>query len=292
MIALEFDSELRCRPDPRARDLADMVVSALIDEATLTPKPGLVDMSGRGAHTDLSWQLMCTSASALHGSFLAMAQAALVMDDSRQLRQQIGHLGRLGEARMLLATGGVNTHRGAIWALGLLVTAAACDLSELAPGQVAQRAAQLAQIADAQAPAQSANKGALACLTYQVGGARAQAQQGFPLVLEAALPTLLAARGRGQNETTARLDALLAVMAQLDDTCVLSRGGRSALRIVQNGAAQVLSAGGCSSEPGKIAYRDLGQQLLHLNVSPGGAADMLAAALFLDRLNQPDNKPF
>ena len=286
MIALELDKELRCTPDLRAHALADLVVSALIDEATLTPKPGLVDMSGRGAHTDLSWQLMCASASALHSSFLAMAEAAMVIDDAAQLRQQIGHLGRLGEARMLKATGGVNTHRGAIWALGLLVTAAACDLSQLTPGQVAQRAAELAQIVDHRAPVLTANKGALACLTYQVGGARSQAQQGFPLVLEAALPALLAARQRGQNETTARLDALLAVMAQLDDTCVLSRGGLSALRTVQQGAAQVLRLGGCSSEPGKSAYREFGQQLLRLNVSPGGAADMLAAALFLDRLKQ------
>ena len=286
MLVLDLESELRCSPDLRARALADVVVAALIDEATLTPKPGLVDMSSRGAHTDLTWNLMCTSASALHHSFSAMAQAGLVMDDNAQLRHHIGHLGRLGEACMMQATGGVNTHRGAIWALGLLVTAAARDLFKLAPIQVAQRAAQLARIVDSQAPAQATNKGALACLTYQVGGARVQAQQGFPLVIEAALPALRAARGRGQDETTARLDALLSVMALLDDTCVLSRGGWSALDAVQRGAAWVLGLGGCSTAAGKVAYREFGQQLLRLNVSPGGGADMLAAALFLDRLEK------
>lgn len=289
MLVFDLESELRCCPDLRARTLADMVVAALIDEATLTPKPGLVDMSSRGAHTDLTWNLMCRSASALHGSFSAMAQAGLALEDAKQLRSHIGHLGRLGEARMLLATGGVNTHRGAIWALGLLVTAAACDLNKSAPIQVAQRAAQLARMADPEAPIQSTNKGALACLTYSVGGARAQAQQGFPLVIEVALPALYAARERGQDETTARLDALLAVMALLDDTCVLSRGGWSALNAVQSGAASVLALGGCSSVAGKNAYKEFGQQLLRLNVSPGGGADMLAATLFLDRLKNMDS---
>lgn len=283
-----IDNEHRCSPDLRAGILADLVVAALIDEATLTPKPGLVDMTSRGAHTDLSWHLMCTSASALQCSFSAMAQAGLVIEDTVQLRHRIGLLGRLAETRMMQATGGVNTHRGAIWALGLLVTAAACNLNQLGAHQVAQRAAQLANTVDHDASAQSTNKGALICLTYRVGGARAQAQQGFPLVIDAALPALRAARARGQDETTARLDALLAVMALLDDTCVLSRGGLSALQAVQRGAAAVLALGGCSSVAGKIAYKEFGQQVLRLNVSPGGAADMLAAALFLDTLSHTD----
>src|SRR6476660_36438 len=110
-----------------ARRLADAVVGALTDEATLTPKPGLVDLRGRGAHRDLDWILLCHSAWTLHRTFAAMAEAGLAGGDPRRLRETIGHLGRVGETAMMDATGGVNTHRGAIWALGLLVTAAAGD---------------------------------------------------------------------------------------------------------------------------------------------------------------------
>ncbi len=269
-----------------AHCLADQVVAALIAEATLTPKPGLVDLSGRGAHTDLSWTLMCDSAQALHATFMAMAEAGMTIEDPLQLRQTIGWLGRCGETRMMECTGGVNTHRGAIWALGLLVTAAAQYLVDVSAVSVAVRAARLAQIHDCHAPTRTGNKGELACKTYQVGGARMQAYNGFPLVLQAALPQLHSSRLRGAGESAARLNGLLAVMAQLDDTCVLSRGGLPALQLVQDGAQRVLSLGGCDSKAGKVAYKNLSQTMLERCISPGGAADMLAAALFLDQLNQ------
>ncbi len=270
----------------QAQYLADQVVSALMAEATLTPKPGLVDLSGRGAHTDLSWSLMCDSALALHGTFFAMAEAGVTVQDQQQLRQTIGRLGRAGEARMMQCTGGVNTHRGAIWALGLLVTAAAQNPLDISAGSVALRAARLANIHDQFAPVVTGNKGEQACKTYQVGGARLQAANGFPLVLKAALPQLHGSRLRGSTEAAARLNALLGVMAQLDDTCVLSRGGLPALQLVQSGARRVLDLGGSDSRAGHAAYKNLEQTVLSLHVSPGGAADMLAAALFLDQLEQ------
>jgi triphosphoribosyl-dephospho-CoA synthase len=262
--------------------LADAVVAALIDEVTLTPKPGLVDMRGRGAHRDLNWDLMCHSAWALHPTFHAMASAGQNIADPQRLREQIGLIGRQGEAAMMAATGGVNTHRGAIWALGLLVTAAAQDHTALAPATVAARAAALAWRHDRFAPAATGNKGELACRQYSVGGARGQARARFPHVIWVALPWLEHCRARGDDENTARLNALLAVVANLDDTCVLSRGGQAALTAVQSGALRVLAAGGAASSDGRSALQQFEQELLALHVSPGGAADLLAAALFLD----------
>jgi triphosphoribosyl-dephospho-CoA synthase len=271
-------------PKSLAERLADMVVSALIAEVTLTPKPGLVDLRSRGAHRDLSWDLMCHSAWVLHPTFYAMAVAGLSIPDSMRLREEIGRLGREGEAQMMQATGGVNTHRGAIWALGLLVTAAAQDIGSLTATSVATRAAVLARRHDRFAPVSTGNNGERACQTYGVGGARAQAQAGFPHVLHIALPRLTSCRTRGDSENAARLNALLAVIAELDDTCVLSRGGVDALRAVQSGAHQVLAQGGAGSVPGKIALQKLEDELLARHLSPGGAADLLAATLFLDQL--------
>lgn len=272
--------------------LAQQVLQALLDEVTLTPKPGLVDLRSRGAHLDLNWALMCHSAWALLPTFEAMAEAGLRSADDDHLRQQIGRLGRHGEAAMMAATGGVNTHRGAIWALGLLVTAAAVQSARgapLTPALVAARAGALARLPDRAAPADTGNKGAAACRQYQVGGARGQAASGFPHVIDVALPCLHASRARGDNETTARLNALLAIIAQLDDTCVLARGGALALTALQDGAARVLAAGGAGTREGATALVALEATALDLQVSPGGAADLLAATLFLDRLHQEEN---
>lgn len=269
--------------DTLAVGLADNAVAALIDEAMLTPKPGLVDLRGGGAHDDLNWLLMCHSARALQPFFEAMAVAGAANLDQPALRERIGAIGRDAERAMLRATGGVNTHRGAIWALGLLVTAAA-QAGASGAAAVARRAALLARLPDRHAPAVTANKGALACLEHGVGGARAQAQAGFPQVIQVALPMLLVSRRRGDGEDAARLNALLAVIKQLDDTCLLARGGRAALNAAQAGAQAVLALGGAATAGGKAALALLDADLLALRVSPGGAADLLAAALLLDRI--------
>jgi triphosphoribosyl-dephospho-CoA synthase len=264
--------------------LADAAVAALIDEAMLTPKPGLVDQRGNGAHDDLNWLLMCRSARALRPVFLVMALAGQRMRDQQALRNHIGAAGRDGERLMLQTTGGVNTHRGAIWALGLLVTAAAQPRGAGRAQAVAQRAGALARLHDGQAPIVTGNKGALACLRHGVGGARAQAQSGFPQVMDVALPVLRVSRRRGDSEDAARLNALLAVMVQLDDTCLLARGGLAALEAAQLGAQRVLDAGGAASADGQTALHLLDADLLARRVSPGGAADLLAAALLVDRI--------
>lgn len=264
--------------------LADLAVSALMDEATLTPKPGLVDLRSRGAHQDMDWLLMCHSARALHPTFHGLAEAGRRISEPLTLRMRIGQIGRQGEATMLQATGGVNTHRGAIWALGLLVTAAAQDNSDTTSEAVARRAGAIARCPDRFAPARTGNKGEIACRRYGVGGARAQAQADFPHVIHLALPCLRNSRMRGDDELTARLNCLVALIAELDDTCVLSRGGASALAIVQAGATKVLAEGGAGTAGGKHALRILEQMLIGMNVSPGGAADLLAATLFLDRV--------
>lgn len=266
--------------------LATLAVQALIAEVTLTPKPGLVDLRGRGAHRDLDWPLMCDSASALHPAFQAMAVAGATIVDPQTLREELGRIGREGEAAMLRATRGVNTHRGAIWSLGLLLAAAAQN-EDTAEG-IAARAGAIARRIDRRAPAVTGNKGEQACITYGVGGARGQAMAGFPHVVELALPCLRAARLRGADEDHARLDALLAVIAQLDDTCILSRGGMRALRTIQGDARAVLRAADFSER--ESALRHLEQRALALGVSPGGAADLLAATLFLDSLASPANQ--
>ncbi|MCQ4313940.1 triphosphoribosyl-dephospho-CoA synthase [Pseudomonas stutzeri] len=271
-----------------AERLADLAMQALIDEADLSPKPGLVDRRGNGAHNDLHLGLMHASAHALWPTFKAMAEAALLLGEAGQpLCEVLGQLGRDGEAEMLRVTGGVNTHRGAIWALGLLSAAAALEAGAPDARRIADTAAALARLSDSAAPGNPDSHGARVCRRYGVLGAREQAQHGFPAVIEHGLPQLNASRRAGAGEQNAWLDALLAIMSTLSDTCVLHRAGLDGLNRMQQGARAVLEAGGCASLSGRRQLRELDRDMLALNASPGGAADLLAATLFLDRLTPP-----
>ncbi|WP_404942076.1 triphosphoribosyl-dephospho-CoA synthase [Pseudomonas danubii] len=271
-----------------AERLADLAVDALIDEADLSPKPALVDRRGNGAHTDLHLGLMHASALSLWPAFKEMAEAALAFGAvGLPLREALGRIGREGEQAMLATTAGVNTHRGAIWALGLLVAAAALEPRSTGAGSVALRAARLALLEDRYAP-RPLSHGAQVALRYGVRGAREEAQQGFPAVLQWGLPQLKRSRAQGHGEQNARLDALLAIMSRLADTCVLYRAGEQGLQAMQQGAQAVLDAGGSASLAGRRRLHELDLQLLTLNASPGGAADLLAASLLLDRIESAD----
>ncbi len=105
--------------------IADLAVAALRAEAELTPKPGLVDQRGGGAHTDMDIGMLLTSADALRDGFVACARAAQQLPLGVELRARVGIIGRTTEHHMLAVTGGVNTHRGALWSLGLLAAGVA-----------------------------------------------------------------------------------------------------------------------------------------------------------------------
>jgi triphosphoribosyl-dephospho-CoA synthase len=276
---------LQAKPLSLADRLADLAVDALIDEADLSPKPALVDRRGNGAHIDLHLGLMHASALSLWPAFKEMAEAAVEIGEVDSLREAIGRIGREGEQAMLTTTNGVNTHRGAIWALGLLVTAAALEPQSSSANAVSLRAARLALLDDRYAP-KPLSHGAQVALRYGARGAREEAQLGFPSVLQRGLPQLKRSRANGHGEQNARLDALLAIMTNLADTCVLYRAGEEGLQTMQNGAQAVLDAGGSASLSGRRRLHELDQQLIALNASPGGAADLLAATLLLDRIER------
>lgn len=138
-----------------AERLAETATQALIDEARLSPKPGLVDSRSSGAHQDLTLDLMVRSARSLTSTFYLLALHSWQRPADIALRQEVGRLGRAGEAQMMAETGGVNTHRGAIWAMGLLVSAVAMQPEALLPQTIAQRAAKIAALPDAFSPKNS-----------------------------------------------------------------------------------------------------------------------------------------
>jgi triphosphoribosyl-dephospho-CoA synthase len=258
--------------------IACAAVDALLAEALLTPKPGLVDASGRHSHPDMSLAMLADSARALRKPLQQCADAARSMPLGIDLRVRIGAIGRDGERCMLDTTGGVNTHRGALWALGLLSAGVAA--TETSSGAVAF-AAQLARLPD---PGRGCSRshGERARLRYGAAGAVGEAQDGFPHVVGHGLPMLRTCLARGESADTAALNALLAIMARLVDTCVLHRGGPRGLAFVHRSAAAVLGDGGATTPAGRRRLAAFCRTASRRGLSTGGSADLLAATLFLD----------
>jgi triphosphoribosyl-dephospho-CoA synthase len=266
----------------RPHHLASIAKQALISEAELTPKPGLVDRRGSGAHTDLSLDPMRHSAETIEPFFASMAVTSSKRPLSHLLCEELGATGRKAEHAMFLATARTNTHKGAIWVLGLLV-AAASQSEDVNPIRVAGLAGSIARLPDLVRP-ELVSHGDIVRERYGAVGARGEAYTGFPHVVKVGLPALRAARATGKSETVSRLFSLLSIMAELDDMCVLYRSGLEGGELVKAGAKAVLAVGGLGSREGDAALRRFDRKLLERRISPGGSADLLAASLFLDCL--------
>ena len=256
---------------------------ALEQEVLLAPKPGLVDSHNTGSHSDLSVDLMLLSAKTLSPYFTEMAADSSLLPSLTLIRHAIGQIGRDAEVEMMKATNNVNTHRGAIWALGLLSAAASQETGKITAVKLCRDAGEIAKIDDINTPA-TFSKGKAACQKYKVNGAKQEAQLGFPSIVNLALPALRNSRLNGDDESAARLNALMAIMTELSDTCVLSRSGIEGLNYMQQQAQKVLNLGGAATTAGYQALLAFGIHMEALNASPGGAADLLAATLFVDEL--------
>jgi triphosphoribosyl-dephospho-CoA synthase len=230
---------------------------------------------------------MMRSANAIEPYFGAMASCSKGQIIDCNLRSQMAVIGRHAERAMYQATRGSNSHKGAIWILGLLVAGATCAPDEDAREIVAVAGA-IARLPDRAQP-KLFTHGDIVRNRYGAGGARMEASTDFPHVIHCGLPMLRDRRARKYPEEVCRLDALLGLMAKLDDTCVLYRGGVEALSVVKAGAQTVLDAGGYGNARGRKHLRALDRELLARHVSPGGSADLLAATIFLDALEEERN---
>jgi triphosphoribosyl-dephospho-CoA synthase len=217
---------------------------------------------------------------------MAHCSASRLIESS--LREELALIGRNAERAMYEVTGGSNAHKGAIWILGLLLGAAAEEDGQSAQ-TVAMRAGAIARLPHRTQPT-ILTHGEIAKNRYGVAGARGEACCDFPHIVKFGLPTLRRQRAAGFFEHVSRLDALFSIMAHLDDTCVLYRGGIEALQIVNSGARAVLAAGGSSCEGGRNEMRKLDEELIAMHVSPGGSADLLAATIFLDAIERQEEQ--
>jgi triphosphoribosyl-dephospho-CoA synthase len=278
-----------CARSPSEREaaadrFAALAERSLVLEVDTWPKPGLVSHVDAGSHADMDAGTFRRSAAALRPFFAALARAGAAGAGMTTLRA----LGLRAEQAMLAATGGVNTHRGAIFGLGLLCAAAgwraaAPDERRATLGVVVVRRWG-AEILGGPRPCDS--HGEQAVRRYGVGGARRQAADGFPEVYGIGVPALAeGARVAPGDAEAARVQACFALIAALDDTNLLHRGGVAGLRFAQRAARDFLAHGGVGAHDWRARAAALHRAFVARRLSPGGAADLLAMSVFVAALD-------
>jgi len=263
--------------------IARFATRALWDELALYPKPGLVSLGDSGSHADMDGSTFVRSLFALRGHFRAMAAAGACAAPFSELRD----LGLRAEAAMLSATRGVNTHRGAIFALGLLgaATALTSARAQTLDGRTLRETLHSTwrrALEERPAGPPPFSHGVQAAQRYGASGARGEACAGFPSVFDVALPALRAARQQGHDARRVRLAALFALLESVEDTNILYRGGSAGLEYVRRSARDFRAAGGVDTPDAIVRAERIHREFVARGLSPGGCADLLASALFID----------
>ncbi len=280
-------SRVAASPDGLARiaeRIAELAERSLLLEVATFPKPGLVSHVDNGSHADMDASTFARSARVLRPYFAELADAGARDADMAVLRK----IGLRAEHAMLAETAGINTHRGAIFGLGLLCAAAGrrsvrdAEQPAMTLGKQVSLRWGRAILAGPRSPD---SHGERARRRYGAGGARFEAAAGFRTVYRVGLPALRSAAQALPNDAeAARVAACFALMAELDDTNLLHRGGPAGLSFARSEARAFVERGGVRACDWRAYASDVHRAFVDRWLSPGGAADLLAMTLFVDAL--------
>ncbi len=249
--------------------VADLAERALRMELDTTPKPGLVDKLDNGAHKDMDYALMAKSISALRPYLTRLAvESAKDIDPSK-----IKVIGIEAEKAMLEATGGVNTHKGALFCIGLSV-AAASNLASRTGSVQAYSFKELVSRIASEIPLAQGTHGAEAKESFKVSGALENARAAYPGLFAEWLPYYRSLEG----DPYRCHKTLLHIMTTLDDTNILHRKGAEGLARAKSEAARLLG------DFNEAKMSSLNKNFIRENISPGGSADMLSLTIFINSI--------
>lgn len=256
--------------------IGDLAVETLKLEASVTPKPGLVDRENNGAHHDMDYQLFLRSSEALRECFTDCAKAGA---DASKLRE----IGIKGETSMYTATNHVNTHKGLIFSMGILCGALG-ELSskdrDFSEDDVQKLCAELA--ADLLSDERAKETHGLQVLERTgIKGIRGEALSGFESVFGMSLMALRSAIEDGYDFELAMVKTLLALMAHTEDSNLVHRGGEKGLSFVQEHSAAMLTHVDLRRSEDLEMVKAFDEICIEKNLSPGGSADLLALTAML-----------
>lgn len=267
--------------------IAHLATQALQAELDTTPKPGLVDKDNNGAHRDMDYALMQRSIDTLHPYFVKLA--LLGFADTLPTHTAIRDIGIEAEKAMLSATNGVNTHKGALFSMGLAVVAAAHEERKIAANEeqilkernggedVLVSLQTTIKALAASFPDTNGTHGSKAKLlskgTTAIKGALDNAREGYEMLFAEWLPFYI--ERRKEHDAYTLHKTLLRIMCDLDDTNVIYRTNLATAEEVKQEARALLDSFS------KAALKDMDRRYTARNISPGGAADMLSLTIFI-----------
>lgn len=266
-----------------SRRVRTAAVRALWQEVVTYPKPGLVSLVDSGSHDDMDASTFLRSTFSLRRYFETITVAGMAGAPFDDLR----HLGVEAERRMVRATAGVNTHRGAIFNLGLIAAAAGRRYALAMPDDKRSLGA---IVRDCWGAALASHRrdptshGARVEASFSIGGALAEAVAGFPTVFDLALPCYRATLARGGSANQARVQTFFTLMSTVADTNLLHRGGTAGLAHARDLAARFLAEGGVHDRGWIERARAIHRSCCDMRLSPGGSADLLAVCIFVQSL--------
>lgn len=267
--------------------LASMALQAELDT---TPKPGLVDRNDNGAHRDMDHALMQRSIQALHPYFVRLAQLGFA--DKQPCHDEIVNIGIEAEREMFKATGGVNTHKGALFSIGLAAVALAGEsfsritqaercgtmaYNDVNSKQIQSLSNSIASLARL-FPDTNGTHGSKAKANNILKGALDNAREGYTQLFKAWLPFYIDRIAEGDNYALHK--TLLRIMCDLDDTNIVYRTSMETMQEVKTEARQMLDASR-NIVNFEAALQAMNTDYIHRNISPGGSADMLSLVVFL-----------
>lgn len=258
--------------------IASLAYQALIQEVLTTPKPGLVDRANSGAHQDMDLRTFYASAAALRPYFYEAAQIGAMGLSPANTFHALRQAGMRAESAMLAATGGVNTHKGAVFTMGLLCAAAAMQPGDILGACAAMTAGLVTQDLGSVTKATAQTAGQRLYAQYGITGIRGQAEKGFPAVKNVGLPVLRQALEKGLSLNDALCATLLHILCAVEDTNLIARSDLSTAREVTAQVAAILED---TPFPSQEILQALDRQFIDRNLSIGGSADLLAATYFL-----------
>ncbi len=275
--------------------LTAAVRAALTAEVETTPKPGLVDLHDNGSHRDMDCGTFRKSAAAISPFLGEMGEIGREWGGSLpELFGRIRPVGVRAEDAMFAATGGVNTHKGAIFSLGILSAAAGYCFQKrgrFLPEEILSAAGKMVREAmerdfsamDLSAPS---THGERLYARYGCRGIRGEAADGFPSIRDVALPVMRDGLQNHREINRVRLQVLLSLMAAVEDTNILIRSDMETLEWARRQAADFLREGGAYRADGPDRLAAMNRAFVEKNISPGGCADLLAGTIFLTLLEQ------
>lgn len=273
-------------------DISEIAINSMLLEVSATPKPGLVDRNNSGAHKDMDfYTFMKSSASQVH-TFYKCALEGLKFEgkDKRELLKLIRPIGIEGENKMFKATNGVNTHKGLIFSLGVIAAATGLQYRETQKNMKAEDIChKVTEIAEGIVSRELGNLKNKEALTYGeklfknhgIKGIRGEVESGFPTVRDYSLPLLKELMEGKESINDNLVQVLLHLMTVVEDVNILGRHGIEQLEYTKMAAKEALVLGGIFTEKGREKILKLDEEFIKKNISPGGAADLLAVTLML-----------